>query len=395
MAIVDITTSLRILESAVPLRKINKLFRRAKYNILPSRSMEYTGCNAPNLGDQAVFFAIARLFSGVTVAYPKHAGQQFGRVLRRWESRQKRLASILGGGTIIGAGSWSTGLANMYEESLNRTGLGFVFGTGVQELTFPPENECYLKDPSTYHRWIGLLKRSQYVSVRGPQSQAVLAELGVKSEVIGDPACAFVGPQGFWQPRSRYLGVNVGHGGGSMWGERREFNEAMGKFVASATRQGWKIEFFALMEDDVDIIKEVAQIGGIADPLIHCEYFDADRYMARVRKMQAFVGMKLHSVILAACAHVPSIMLEYRPKGLDFMASVGLEQFNVRTSDVEPAALLDMLSQVVDRETCWSEMMRRRLTEYKRLQEDRARELIGDAIDVGLNKITTSYLKEG
>jgi polysaccharide pyruvyl transferase WcaK-like protein len=77
------------------------------------------------------------------------------------------------------------------------------------------------------------------------------------------------------------------------------------------------------------------------------------------------------------CAHVPSIMLEYRPKGIDFMASVGLEQFNIRTSDIEPSALFDLLSELVSRGTHWSEMIRQRLSEYKKLQETRARELIG------------------
>ena len=107
-----------------------------------------------------------------------------------------------------------------------------------------------------------------------------------------------------------------------MWGDRDAFNATMGEFVAIATRQGWRITFFALMEDDNDIIREVARLGGIAKPRIIREYLDPDRYLARVRKMQAFIGMKLHSVILAMCAHVPSIMLEYRPKGLDFMESV-------------------------------------------------------------------------
>jgi hypothetical protein len=355
---------------------VNKLLRRLRYNIWPSRSIEYIGCNAINLGDQAVFYAIDRTFPSVTVAYPKHPSGQLGRFLLRWECRQKRLASMLGGGTMIGAPSWSIGYADRFEVSLKRTGRGFAFGTGVAELVFPPDHEAFIEDPSTYLRWARLLKECQYVSVRGPRSQAALAKLGVTSEVIGDPACAFVRPKGFWQPAPGYLGLNIGHGGGSMWGERSQFNTAMGRFVASATRQGWKIEFFALMDDDVHIIKEVARLGQIADPQIHCEYVDAHRYMARVSKMQAFIGMKLHSVILAMCAHVPSIMLEYRPKGIDFMASVGLEQFNIRTSDVEPSALFELLAKLVRRATHWSEMIRQRLSEYKELQESRARELI-------------------
>jgi polysaccharide pyruvyl transferase WcaK-like protein len=123
--------------------------------------------------------------------------------------------------------------------------------------------------------------------------------------------------------------------------------------------------------------EQVARIGKIANPVIHCEYLDPDRYMARVSKMEAFIGLKLHSVILAMCAHVPSIMLEYRPKGLDFMASLGLERFNVRTSDVEPKALLELLSDLVGRGDHWSQTIQQEVAKYKRLQETRARQLIG------------------
>jgi Polysaccharide pyruvyl transferase len=368
----------------------NKLLRRLKYDIWPSRSIEYIGCPAPNLGDQAVFLAVSRTFRDVTVAYPKHPGGRVGRALRQWENQQKRLGTMLGGGTMIGAAAWSVGFAKSYEESLELSGLGFAFGTGVAENHFPADNEFLVSDPSNYYRWANLLKQSRYVGVRGPRSQASLAELGVTSEVLGDTACALVAPDGFWQPQSGRLGLNVGHGGGSMWGERARFNAAMGRFVAIATKQGWKIDFFALMDDDIDIIKEVARMGGIANPRIFCEYSDPDRYMARVRKMRAFIGMKLHSVILAMCAHVPSIMLEYRPKGLDFMASVGLEQFNVRTSDVEPRALFDMLFQLVDHGTQFSEIIRTRLTEYKQLQESRARELIAMAEQITSRRATAS-----
>ena len=282
--------------------RTDKLVRRLKYNIRPITSMEYTGCNAINLGDQAVFKAIDRTFSGVTVAYPKDPQGLLGRAVGRWENRQRRLASILGGGTMIGAASWSAHFAAVYEESLDRTGLGFAFGTGVAENDFPPDNEFFVADPSTYQKWGGLLRRSRFVGVRGPRSRAALAELGVTSEVIGDPACAFAKPEGFWRPEPGRLGLNVGHGGGSMWGDRGEFNAKMGKFVAEAKRRGWEIEFFALMDDDVNIIKDVARMGGIADPPIFREYVDPERYLARIRKMQAFIGMKLHSVILAMCA---------------------------------------------------------------------------------------------
>jgi hypothetical protein len=348
--------------------------KRVSYDLRPERSIEYVGCAAPNLGDQAVSHSVDRSFRGVTVQYPKNPHGTFGQILRAWEDRQKRLATLLAGGTMIGP--WAFGDAERFEESLNRTGFGFAFGSGVAELIFPPDHELYVKDPSVWNKWMSLLRQCYYVGVRGPRSQAVLAKHGVNSEVLGDTACGLAQPRGFWQPRPGLLGVNVGHGGGTMWGDRAQFNEAMSRFVAAAAEKGWKVEFFALMHDDLDIIKDVARMAGIVEPIIHYEFANADRYIALVRRMQAFVGMKIHSVILAMCAHVPSIMLEYRPKGIDFMASVGQERFNVRTSDVEPSALLDLLDELVDEGVRLSETIDERMNEYRRLQQTRAKELI-------------------
>ena len=193
-------------------------------------------------------------------------------------------------------------MADGFEESLTRHGRGFTFGTGVQELIFPPDHEAFVADQSTYNKWAVLLKQCEYVSVRGPRSQMALAEMGITSEVIGDPACALVRPAGFWQPRSGHLGLNTGNGGGSIWGNRDKFSEAMGSFVADAIRQGWKVEFFALMDDDIKTTQRVARIAGIADPVIRCEYVNPERFMSQVSKMEAFIGLKLHSVILAMCA---------------------------------------------------------------------------------------------
>ncbi len=353
---------------------VAKLVKRLSYDLRPEKSIEYIGCNAINLGDQAVGHAVDRLFSGVTVRYPKSPHGTFGNMLRTWENRRKRLASLLGGGTMIGP--WPFGDAERFEESLKRTGLGFAFGSGVADLVFPPDRELYLNDPSVWNKWIRLLKQCHYVGVRGPRSQAVLADRGVTTEVLGDTACGLTRPPGFWQPRSGHLGVNVGYGGGSMWGDRARFNQSMSQFVANVVRQGWTVEFFALMHDDFDIIQHVAQMAGIADPIVHCEFTNPDRYLKRVGKMQAFIGMKVHSVILAMCAHVPSIMLEYRPKGIDFMASVGQERFNVRTSDVEPAALLELLDDLVGQGARLSEKIQERMNAYRELQVTRAQELI-------------------
>jgi polysaccharide pyruvyl transferase WcaK-like protein len=52
-----------------------------------------------------------------------------------------------------------------------------------------------------------------------------------------------------------------------------------------------------------------------------------------LERCDVFVGIKLHSVILSYCANTPAIMVEYQPKCRDFMASIDMEQYNVRVDE--------------------------------------------------------------
>jgi len=57
--------------------------------------------------------------------------------------------------------------------------------------------------------------------------------------------------------------------------------------------------------------------------------------------VDVFVGEKLHSVILAMCAHTPGVMLEYRPKCRDFMMSMGLGELNIKTDEITGGSISD------------------------------------------------------
>lgn len=355
---------------------LKKIIKRIKYNIFPKKTIEYIGCMAVNLGDQVVLDAIEQTFPEINIVPPKGGNSFISRIIAESEKRQKRLASMLGGGTLIGPGDWSDKLRIEFESSLKRLGSGIVFGTGVSDLSFPSYQKEYEKDPELYRKWGTLLNQCQYVGVRGPQSKSTLAALGVEAEVIGDPVCFLVQEKGFWRPVSGLLGVNIGHGGGSIWGDRSTFYAAMTQFVSQAKDRGWNMEFFVLMAEDLEMTKKLALEAGINNPIIHCEYMDAKNYLEQARRMEAFVGMKLHSVILAMCALVPSIMMEYRPKGLDFMKSIGMESFNIRTSEVNSDSLFALLDELLKQKETISENIRERMFIFKELQKTRACEFL-------------------
>jgi polysaccharide pyruvyl transferase WcaK-like protein len=167
--------------------------------------------------------------------------------------------------------------------------------------------------------------------VRGPETAATLARVGVAAEILGDPVCWFGQPREFWQPTEKVMGLNVGHSYGHMYGAEAEIQKKLADFARTMRQRGWTIEFYCVWPDDLGVIHRVAAEAGIANPVIHCIYDDARAYLERVRRLQFFVGIKLHAVALAMCANTPSVMLEYRPKCREFMSSLGMERFAFRS----------------------------------------------------------------
>lgn len=59
------------------------------------------------------------------------------------------------------------------------------------------------------------------------------------------------------------------------------------------------------------------------------------------------VCLKLHAGVLAAAANVPFVSLEYQPKCRDFAASIGWDEFVVRTDQIRPDRLIDLVSALL------------------------------------------------
>jgi polysaccharide pyruvyl transferase WcaK-like protein len=60
-----------------------------------------------------------------------------------------------------------------------------------------------------------------------------------------------------------------------------------------------------------------------------------------MENLDLMVSMKLHAGILAAAANVPFVSLEYRPKCRDFGASLGWEEFLIRTDQLQQDSLIE------------------------------------------------------
>lgn len=270
-----------------------------------------------NLGDEALRLAAAKLFSRCSLLeFPRkrHLANLAKLILPVFNA-------LLAGGTLINQREEWLSLVSNYVPVIPNF---IVFGTGVAHPSFWPDRR---------RKWAELLRQCRFVGVRGPLSAQLLTDVQVSGvEIVGDPVLVFASDT--WDQRSTYIpnsiGLNIGWDRASQWGiQERIFTEAV-KLATLAKDAGWRIRWFIVCPADIDITSEIAVLSGTNDDICHI-YTDPLKYINLVKSCSVFAGMRLHSVVLATCAYVPPLVLEYRPKCLDYMLSIRHEEFVIRT----------------------------------------------------------------
>lgn len=328
----------RVIEAC---RKISRLsFEVASTN--PPRMVYIGGWKGhDNLGDEALFLAYKKLFPDYSfINYPK------GRALAMLcKVLNPARVAVLAGGTLINRGEGY--LAAMRECSDIFPKL-VVFGTGVANPAFWSR---YPEWKDTLKEWKPILERCVYVGVRGPISAEILKNIGVTAEVIGDPVISFCDGETALKEKvmPESVGFNIGHSFGKVWGDEETIQKEFTILAKLAKKAGWKVRWFIVWPQDREITLQTARDSG-TEAEVYEIYRETELYLRLVRPLSVFVGMKLHAVVLATCAYVPSVMLEYRPKCRDYMRSIEQEAFTVRTDCFTAEYVWDLISSLnVDR----------------------------------------------
>jgi polysaccharide pyruvyl transferase WcaK-like protein len=85
-----------------------------------------------------------------------------------------------------------------------------------------------------------------------------------------------------------------------------------------------------------------------------------DDFLSKIENFDLFVALNMHTGILAAAANVPFVSLEYHPKCRDFAATLGWEEFLIRTDQLEPGTLIGCVSALISQlDTKRTELCRR------------------------------------
>ncbi len=99
------------------------------------------------------------------------------------------------------------------------------------------------------------------------------------------------------------------------------------------------------------------------------------RYLKVIEEVDVFIGEKLHSVVGAVCAYKPSIMLAYQPKCIDFMKSLGLEDYVLRTDHLDLDQLLQTIELIQGSYESYRNHLYRRVSDLKLVQRQVASEI--------------------
>src|SRR5262249_16931033 len=160
---------------------------------------------------------------------------------------------------------------------------------------------------------------------RGPLSRDIL--LGAKLDnviVCGDPAIAFHEKyrQSSTGIKSRKVLFNPGDCKGKLWGRQDDVQQYMVDAASELIRKGFEVHVMPVWRDDLPACRDFMVRAGLpAEKLLSPAYEAAD-FISRISDYDCVVALKLHAGILATAANVPSVLLEYQPKTLDYAKSI-------------------------------------------------------------------------
>jgi polysaccharide pyruvyl transferase WcaK-like protein len=322
-----------------------------------------------NLGDELLYQAHKELFPS-HVLEPYRKDTVLVGELARIIGRPFCDHSILGGGTLINDGVW----IEKTEHLLRSGSKMFCIGTGVATPGFEARGANDLLS-----RWVNALNSFEFVGVRGPLSKATLDNAGVKNVIVtGDTALSLTTDDVLPHTSTGVVGLNYGDvAGNPMWGDPARYRKELISTTKELLEEGFAVRLLPVWRDDIPSNESfVAEVNDSRCSLI--EVFDSyDAYSRELKKCDFFIGQKLHATIMAFMNGVPSVMIEYRPKCRDFMASLDLDQFIIKTSEFQSKRFWNMFSLLQRDRTSIQAKARHKILEYKKLQLAHSKELAG------------------
>lgn len=325
-------------------REVKRSFRSLRYlgiGFGDGPKVGYLGwVRQGNAGDDGMLQAHRNALTGIDVRdLPVGDISRVFKRIRTVGGTVRLQAVLLGGGTIFGRPDWRVHVAELCKLL---PGVPWVAaGVGVEDPEFVSSRSFTSRDE--LRRWAELVSDWPILSVRGPRSRELLRAQGLEADVVGDPALLLGDPSAGRTPQENLLGVSLAWPE-ARWGGGKEPSPNVIAALKTLADDGWDIRLLVFSRWDSELSSHVAaEIG----PRAHVHPARRpDDLIEAVRRCHLVVGERLHSVIFAASTLTPVVGLEYRPKIVDFMRSVGRETFVLRSDVVQRDALVELLREV-------------------------------------------------
>lgn len=261
---------------------------------------------------------------------------------------------IYGGGTLIQESTSTRSLlyylGTMY--LAKRLGLGtMLYANGVEPLK------------KAFNRLVTrkVVNQIDLITLREMKSRELLRALKIDKpviEVTADPAvttypCPGKRVEEIFQndaipPGRKYLGISIRE-----WqGYEKRFLPIIARYADHMSTVHGYVPIFIPMQwrfvDDVALSRAV--MSRMEQPsYILSEYYSAEEIMGVIGRLDLLVGMRLHSLIFAACCQTPLIGIVYEPKVAWFMEYIRLPRLLAgHVSDFTLETLLDLTSCVIE-----------------------------------------------
>jgi len=303
-----------------------------------------------NVGDEACLIAIQEMLGHKYKIISWDQGP--------WKPKKLPDLCILGGGTLLDIGYGRREKTLLFPMSAKGVPI-IIWGSGIVD-----------NHGDTIHpKVMRLLNYAKYVGVRGPISQKILQKRGFhKAQIVGDPALCYpvkrftMSPMGLMLSdigSTAHVSINIGHTRNNLYGTEKHVEDQCIRLVRNLDKRRMRTTLFSVWPDDNAMIKRVKQrINDLTLTHTHDMWLmkktnnqeeNIDSLLWKLRRHTSYViGMKLHSVVLAAAIDIPFISLAYRRKCIDFAQSVGANDWWIKTNENWGDILPDKLEKLGD-----------------------------------------------
>ena len=288
-----------------------------------------------NFGDEILYDAHKSLFCGQQLL-------PYRNVNKKSHERYSGFG-ILGGGTLINQSErWMSQLQGLQKSGFTT----FCLGTGVSdEKSRPIESNSQLTD------WLPLLRSMKFVGVRGPISLRHLNNAGFyDAAIVGDSALALAPDISSYKKDARgIIGLNFGYSNATRMASKSLYLDELVFFAKRVIKSGYRIKLVPVTPEDVSSnLLFLQRLGSDAQACtLHEPTINLNEYFSYIEGCDAFIGQKLHATIAAIMLRIPSIMIAYQEKCLDFMETMSMAHFAIESDTLKASQLISMFDDLL------------------------------------------------